>query len=86
MPLFLLRDGSIRRFPAIPEGLKITTDGDRCNRKLHVVLDVRGEQELLAAWAGGRHSMAGTGRRDRATGRPPCGSAATPAGSDRLAA
>jgi hypothetical protein len=86
MSLFLLRDDSIRRFSAIPEGLQITTYGGRCNRKLHVVLDVHGEQELLAAWAGGRHSRAGTGTRDRATGRPQCGSAATPAGSDRLAA
>jgi hypothetical protein len=51
MPLFLLRDGSIRRFKIVPEGLRTSTYRDRDNRTVHVVLDARGERELLAAWA-----------------------------------
>lgn len=86
MPLFLLRNGSIRRFKAIPEGLNTSSYKDRYNRIVHVVLDARGEKELLAAWTGGRSSSKSRGRRDRVTGRSPRGSAPSPAGPDRLAA
>ncbi len=54
MPLFLLRDGSVRRFNVVPEGLRLSSYQDRFNRTVHVVLDARGERELLAAWGGAR--------------------------------
>ena len=49
MPLFLLRDGAIRRCAAVPDGLAITTYTDRHQRQIHVVLDAESERLLLRA-------------------------------------
>jgi hypothetical protein len=86
MPLFLLRDGSIRRFKAVPEGLNTTSYLDRYNRTVHVVLDARGERALLAASAGGRrHDPAGE-RLAGGGGRHRRGSGATTTDPARQAA
>ena len=45
MPLLMLRDGSIRRFKIVPEGLRTSIYRDRDHRTVHVVLDARGEEE-----------------------------------------
>lgn len=67
MPLFLLRDGAIRRCAVMPEGLAITTFIDRHQRQIHVVLAAESERLLLRAQSrkpprtlGGRQ---GSGRR-----------------------
>ncbi|MGA1304254.1 MAG: hypothetical protein ACO3ZD_09455 [Cyanobium sp.] len=49
MPLFLLRNGSIRRCAQVPDGLAITTYTDRHQRQIHVVLDAESERLLLQA-------------------------------------
>jgi hypothetical protein len=49
MPLFLLRDGSIRRLSVLPEGVSTCIYLDRFQRQVHAVLDARGEASLLAA-------------------------------------
>lgn len=49
MPLFLLRDGAIRRCAVVPDGLAITTYTDRHQRLIHVVLDAESERLLLRA-------------------------------------
>jgi hypothetical protein len=49
MPLFLLRDGAIRRCAVVPDGLAITTYTDRHKRRIHVVLDPVSERALLRA-------------------------------------
>lgn len=49
MPLFLLRDGAIRRMAVLPEGLAFTTYTDRHQRLIHVVLDAESERLLLKA-------------------------------------
>ena len=49
MPLFLLRDGAIRRCAEVPDGLAITTYTDRHQRLIHVVLDAESERLLLQA-------------------------------------
>ena len=49
MPLFLLRDGSIRRFSVIPEGVSTFLYRDRFQRKVHALLEAREEASLLAA-------------------------------------
>jgi|GEM_PF-5174926 hypothetical protein len=49
MPLFLLRDGAIRRCAVVPDGLAITTYTDRHQRLIHVVLDAESERSLLSA-------------------------------------
>lgn len=49
MPLFLLRDGAIRRCDAVPDGLAIATYNDRHQRLIHVVLDAESERLLLRA-------------------------------------
>jgi hypothetical protein len=49
MPLFLLRDGAIRRCSEVPDGLAITTYTDRHQRLIHVVLDAASERLLLQA-------------------------------------
>ena len=49
MPLFLLRDGSIRRLSVLPEGVSTCIYRDRFQRKVHAVLEARGEASLLAA-------------------------------------
>ena len=49
MPLFLLRDGAIRRCTVVPDGLACTTFTDRHQRQIHVVLDAASEQRLLKA-------------------------------------
>ena len=49
MPLFLLRDGAIRRCAVVPEGLTFTTYTDRHQRLIHVVLDATSERVLLQA-------------------------------------
>jgi len=49
MPLFLLRDGSIRRCAEVPDGLAVTTYIDRHHRQIHVVLDAESERLLLKA-------------------------------------
>ncbi len=54
MPLFLLRDGSIRRCSVVPPGLTTCTFTDRYNREVFTLLDARSERVLLAAQAGRR--------------------------------
>ncbi len=49
MPLFLLRDGAIRRCTVVPDGLAYSTYTDRHQRQIHVVLDAASEQRLLKA-------------------------------------
>lgn len=49
MPLFLLRDGSFRRFSVVPEGLVTSTHRDRHQRRVHVLLDSDSERTLLLA-------------------------------------
>ncbi|MFM7641751.1 MAG: hypothetical protein ACKO45_09400 [Cyanobium sp.] len=49
MPLFLLRDGAIRRCASVPDGLAFTTYNDRHQRLIHVVLDAESERLLLRA-------------------------------------
>jgi hypothetical protein len=49
MPLFLLRDGSYRRFSVVPEGLLTSTHRDRHQRRIHVLLDAESERTLLLA-------------------------------------
>ncbi|MEB3324936.1 MAG: hypothetical protein VKM17_06315 [Cyanobacteriota bacterium] len=49
MPLFLLRDGAIRRCAVVPDGLAFTTYTDRHQRLIHVVLDAESERLLLRA-------------------------------------
>ncbi len=49
MPLFLLRDGAIRRCAVVPDGLAFTTYTDRHKRRIHVVLDPESERLLLRA-------------------------------------
>lgn len=49
MPLFLLRDGSIRRCPLVPEGIATRSHRDRWGREVHVLLDPASERLLLAA-------------------------------------
>lgn len=49
MPLFLLRDGAIRRCAVVPDGLAFTTYTDRHQRLIHVVLDAQAERSLLNA-------------------------------------
>jgi hypothetical protein len=49
MPLFLMRDGSVRRLSVLPEGVNTWTYRDRFQRKVHAVLEARGEATLLAA-------------------------------------
>lgn len=49
MPLFLLRDGAIRRCAVVPDGLAFTTYTDRHQRVIHVVLDAESERLLLRA-------------------------------------
>jgi len=49
MPLFLLRDGAIRRFSLVPEGLVTSTHRDRHQRLVHVLLDSGSERTLLLA-------------------------------------
>lgn len=49
MPLFLLRDGAIRRMAVVPDGLAFTTYTDRHQRLIHVVLDAESERLLLRA-------------------------------------
>jgi hypothetical protein len=68
MPLFLLRDGSIRRFTVVPDGLSTCSHRDRHGRIIHVLLDAPSEHRLLqaqqrrlqrcSAERGGRVSMA----------------------------
>lgn len=49
MPLFLLRDGSVRRCSVVPEGLTTDAHRDRWGRTVQVVLDAASEQRLVAA-------------------------------------
>ncbi len=49
MPLFLLRDGAIRRCTVVPDGLACSTYTDRHQRQIHVVLDAASERLLLQA-------------------------------------
>jgi len=49
MPLFLLRDGSIRRLSVLPEGVSTFLYRDRHQRKVHALLEARQETTLLAA-------------------------------------
>ncbi|MFM7236688.1 MAG: hypothetical protein ACKOYK_07950 [Cyanobium sp.] len=49
MPLFLLRDGAIRRCSVVPEGLALASYTDRHQRRIHVVLDADSERSLLQA-------------------------------------
>ena len=66
MPLFLLRDGAIRRCAVVPDGLAFTTYTDRHQRQIHVVLDVASERLLLCAQPQQPLRKPGDGqRRDR---------------------
>jgi hypothetical protein len=49
MPLFLLRDGSIRRFRVLPEGLSTFQYTDRFQRRVHALLEARQEAVLREA-------------------------------------
>ncbi|MFN9661571.1 MAG: hypothetical protein ACK6BC_14605 [Cyanobacteriota bacterium] len=49
MPLFLLRDGAIRCYAVVPDGLALTTYTDRHQRQIHVLLDANSERLLLRA-------------------------------------
>lgn len=49
MPLFLLRDGAIRRCAVVPDGVAFTTYTDRHQRTIHVVLDADSERLLIQA-------------------------------------
>jgi len=49
MPLFLLRDGSIRRFRVLPEEVSTCIYRDRFQRPVHAVLEARSEAILMAA-------------------------------------
>lgn len=71
MPLFLLRDGAIRRCAVVPDGLALTTYTDRHQRQIHVVLDAESERLLLRAQPrktprklGGRQGSRGTRRAE----------------------
>ena len=68
MPLFLLRDGAIRRCAVVPDGLALTTYTDRHKRPIHVVLDPESERLLLRAQPRRqprrRRSTAGAGGRE----------------------
>ena len=49
MPLFLLRDGSIRRCTVVPDGLRTSAHRDPYGRSIQVILDVDSERALLRA-------------------------------------
>jgi hypothetical protein len=49
MPLFLLRDGSIRQLTVVPEGVEFGYYQDRRKRPVNIVLDPYSERRLLAA-------------------------------------
>lgn len=49
MPLFLLRDGSIRRLPTVPAGVATHAYVDRYDRRVHILLDARSERLLLSS-------------------------------------
>jgi hypothetical protein len=67
MPLFLLRDGAIRRFSVVPEGLLTSTHRDRHQRRVHVLLDADSERTLLLAQP--RFSVLGRRRSSHADPR-----------------
>jgi hypothetical protein len=54
MPLFLLRDGSIRRFSVLPEGVSTCIYRDRFQRKVHAVLEATRAPGGLRPGAAGR--------------------------------
>jgi hypothetical protein len=54
MPLFLLRDGSIRRFKTVPEGIEAYGFIDRYQRNVSVLLNAKSEKLLLRANANSR--------------------------------
>lgn len=63
MPLYLLRDGSIRHFDVVPEGLTCPLYTDRHQRQIHVVLDAASERLLLRAQPRQVRSRRGDARR-----------------------
>ncbi|MFN9624316.1 MAG: hypothetical protein ACK587_16015 [Cyanobacteriota bacterium] len=63
MPLFLLRDGSIRRCAVLPDGLTCPTYTDRHQRQIHVVLDAASERLLLRAQPRQPRGRRGASRR-----------------------
>ncbi|MEB3335775.1 MAG: hypothetical protein VKP70_12430 [Cyanobacteriota bacterium] len=72
MPLFLLRDGAIRRYAVAPDGMAITTYTDRHRRQIHVVLDAHSERLLLRAQARKRpRQLEGSRRRKARLTEPP---------------
>jgi hypothetical protein len=54
MPLFLLRDGSIRRFKTVPEGIDTYGYIDRYQRNVSVLLNAESEKLLLRTHANSR--------------------------------
>lgn len=70
MPLFLLRDGAIRRCAVVPDGVVFTTYTDRHQRLIHVVLDAESERLLLRAQPK-RSPKAGRRRGGQSPGKQP---------------
>lgn len=63
MPLFLLRDGSIRRCSVVPDNLVLIPYHDRYHRRIHAVGDANSERLLLESQPPRRSSRPGRARR-----------------------
>lgn len=63
MPLFLLRDGSIRRCSVVPYDLVLITYHDRHRRRIHALGDANSERLLLESQPPRRSSRPGRRRR-----------------------
>jgi hypothetical protein len=61
MPLFLLRNGSFRRFKSAPSDLEAYTYMDRYQRRVRVLLDSNSERILLQS----QETLSLQGRRKR---------------------
>lgn len=71
MPLFLLRNGAIRRCAVVPEGIAISSYTDRHQRLIHVVLDPQSERLLLRAQPSQRPRQRGHRHRQARHSEPP---------------
>lgn len=65
MPLFLMRDGSIRRCTVVPGNLRTTSHLDPYGRRIQVILDAESERELLRAQPSREGSPGRRSRRQR---------------------
>jgi len=63
MPLFLLRDGSIRRCSVVPDDLVLIAYLDRHRRRVHALGDANSERLLLESQPPRRSSRPGRARR-----------------------